>query len=290
MGVGGGRSSSKPGSGTGGAASIEVQATGARDGRIMKQRGNGEGIDLARKGSRGGGVGLGVDAGAGRDSSSESLLSGSVAAPLVDVQGVKIGPDGGPEVGGEAGDVGGGSVLTGGPGADPARGDAERGDAPIVISERRANKAPKGEANVGVGGEEASGLRTGRHGAAGGRSPTISSVTGTDDGMEAQVEAFRHVLGGRWVKDTLGKIRVQHAPQVKLKSEEDQLASEIGALSATRLNLSSQQDKVAKLTAQFSTIQTGITATVSEIGMLETEESGSRITVTNTEGSSSCSH
>ena len=135
----------------------------------MKQRGNGEGLDLARKGSLGGGVGLGEGAGAGRDSSSESLLSGSEAAPLVDVQGVKIGPDGGAEVaaGGEAGDVGGGSVLTGRPGADPARGDAERGDAPVVISKRRANKAPKGEANVGVGGEEASRLRTGRQCAAG---------------------------------------------------------------------------------------------------------------------------
>ena len=43
----------------------------------------------------------------------------------------------------------------------------ERGDTPVVISKRRANKAPKGDANVGVSGDEASRLRTGRHGAAG---------------------------------------------------------------------------------------------------------------------------
>ena len=54
MGVGGGRSSSKPGSGPRGAASIEVQAAGARDSRIMKQRGHGEGLDLAREGPLGG--------------------------------------------------------------------------------------------------------------------------------------------------------------------------------------------------------------------------------------------
>ena len=91
MGVGAGRRSSEPGSGTGGATSIEVQATGARDGVIQKQLGNGEGLDFARKGPLGGGVGFGVDAGTGRDSSSESLLSGSEAASLVDVQGIEVG-------------------------------------------------------------------------------------------------------------------------------------------------------------------------------------------------------
>ena len=58
-------------------------------------------------------------------------------------------------------------MLTGGPGADSTRGDAERSDAPVVISERRANKAPEGEANISVGGEEASRLCTRRHGSAG---------------------------------------------------------------------------------------------------------------------------
>ena len=55
MGVGRGRSSSEPGTSTGGAAGIEVRRR-ARDGRIMKQRGNGEGLDLAREGPLGGAV------------------------------------------------------------------------------------------------------------------------------------------------------------------------------------------------------------------------------------------
>ena len=98
MGVGRGRGSSEPGTGTGGAAGIEMQATGASDGSIVKKRGNGEGLDFAREGSLGGGIGLGVNAGVGSDGSSESLLSGSEAAPLVDIQGIKVRPDGGAEV------------------------------------------------------------------------------------------------------------------------------------------------------------------------------------------------
>ena len=85
MGIGRGRSSSEPGTSTGGAASIKMKATSARDGRIMKERGNGEGLDFAREGSLGGGIGFGVNAGTGRDGSSESLLSGSEAAPLIDI-------------------------------------------------------------------------------------------------------------------------------------------------------------------------------------------------------------
>ena len=48
MGVGRGRGSSEPGTSTGGATSIEMKATSARDGMIMKERGNGEGLDFAR--------------------------------------------------------------------------------------------------------------------------------------------------------------------------------------------------------------------------------------------------
>ena len=56
-------------------------------------------------------------------------------------------------------------MLTGGPGADPARGNAERRKAPIVVGERGAEHAAKGRTNVGVG-EKASMLRIGRYGAA----------------------------------------------------------------------------------------------------------------------------
>ena len=77
-------------------------------------------------------------------------------------------------------------MLTGGPGADPARGYAEGGDAPVVIGERRANKAPKGEADVGIGGEEASRLRTGRHRATG-----IQELGPTRTGPEEAEGALR---------------------------------------------------------------------------------------------------
>ena len=56
-------------------------------------------------------------------------------------------------------------VLTGGPVADPARGNAERRKAPIVVGER-GDDAAKGRTSVGVGCEKASMLRIGRHGAA----------------------------------------------------------------------------------------------------------------------------
>ena len=154
MGVGRGRSSSEPGTSTGGAASIKMKATSARDGRIAKERGNGEGLDFAREGSLGGGIGFGVNAGTGRDGSSENLLSGSEAAPLIDVHWIKVRPDRGAEVatGGKAGDVSGRSVLMGRPGADPTRGDAERGKAPVIIRKGRANQTPKGKADIRISG------------------------------------------------------------------------------------------------------------------------------------------
>ena len=141
-----------------------------RDGRIMKQRGNGEGLDLARKGSLGGGVRLGVDAGAGRDSSSESLLNGSEAAPPRRCPRGQNQARRRAEVaaGGEACDVGGGACSR-----------ADRAPIPPEVMPREATRQSsseregptrrpaKGEANVGVGGEEDSWLRTGRHGAAG---------------------------------------------------------------------------------------------------------------------------
>ena len=81
----------------------------------------------------------------------------------------KIGPDGGAEIAasGEAANVSSGSVLTGGPGTDPTRGDAKGREAPIVISERSADEAPEGKTDVGVSGKEACWLRIWRNSAAG---------------------------------------------------------------------------------------------------------------------------
>ena len=89
-----------------------------------------------------------------RDGGSEGDLSGSETALLVDVQRVKIGPDGGAEIAAsrEAVNVSSGSVLAGGPGTDPTRGDATGREAPIVISEKRADEAPEGKTDVGVSG------------------------------------------------------------------------------------------------------------------------------------------
>ena len=79
-------------------------------------------LNLAREGPLRGGVGFSIDTGATGDGGVEGALSGSETAPLVDVQGVKIRPDGGAEIAasGEAADVGSGSVLASGPGPDPS--------------------------------------------------------------------------------------------------------------------------------------------------------------------------
>ena len=67
---------------------------------------------------------------------------------------------------GEAANVSCRGVLTGGPGADPARRNAKRRKAPIVVGERGADDTAKCRTNVGVGCEKTSMFCIGRHGAA----------------------------------------------------------------------------------------------------------------------------
>ena len=92
------------------------------------------GPQFCPRGTLRGGVGFGRDTAARRDGGTENNLSGNETAPLVDIQGVKIGPDGGAEIAasGEAANVSSGSVLAGGPGTDPTRGDAKGLEAPSV--------------------------------------------------------------------------------------------------------------------------------------------------------------
>ena len=44
----------------------------------------------------------------------------------------------------------------------------------------------------------------------------------TEDGLEAHVEALRDVSADQWDKDTLEKLLVQNAPQIKLKLPVDE--------------------------------------------------------------------
>ena len=84
-----------------------------------------------------------------RNDGIEGGLGRSETAPLVKVQGVKGGPDGGAEIAacGEAANLGSRSSLA--------------GRAPIVVRKRGANEASEGRADVGVSGEEAAGCASG---------------------------------------------------------------------------------------------------------------------------------
>ena len=120
--VAGGRGGRKPSPGTGSTAGTKMEAAGLGEGRILDKGRDSVGFDFGRQGLLRRSVGLSVDASTGGDRSTEGALCGSKAASLVQVQGVKGGPDGGAETAasGDAFDMSSRSVLTGGSGADPA--------------------------------------------------------------------------------------------------------------------------------------------------------------------------
>ena len=140
-----------------------MEAKGPGEGRILEKLGDSVGLNLARQGLLRRDVGLRKDTGTRGNDGIEGGLGRSETAPLVKVQGVKGGPDGGAEIAacGEAANVGSRGLLAGGPGADPTRGDAKGRQAPVVVRKRGANEASEGRADVGVSGEEAAGCASG---------------------------------------------------------------------------------------------------------------------------------
>ena len=109
--VRGSRGCCKPRTGARSADGGEVAATSPSEGRVKHE---GASLKLCRERLLGGGVGLGVDTGAGKDQLPECRLSGTKAASLIKIEGIKRRPDNTAKVAacGEAGHVSSVSVLT----------------------------------------------------------------------------------------------------------------------------------------------------------------------------------
>ena len=119
----------------------KVAATSPSEGGVMQEGRYRSGLELGRKRSLRGGIGLSIDTGTSRDRRPECRLSGTEAATLIKIERIKRRPDDTTEVtaSSETGDTSSGSTLTSRPSSDPPRGDTQRGRPPIVVRKRRAN-------------------------------------------------------------------------------------------------------------------------------------------------------
>ena len=158
--VRGSRGGSEPSTRTRSSDGGKVAATSPSEGGVMHEGRNRASLKLCRERPLGGGIGLSVNTGAGRDQLPECRLSGTTAATLIKIERIKRRPDNAAEVAAssETGYVSGGSMLTGRTGSDPPRSDTQRGQTPIVVRKWRANQTAERKANVGVSIPEADGL------------------------------------------------------------------------------------------------------------------------------------
>ena len=119
----------------------KVATTSPGGGGVMQEGGYRSGLELGRKRSLRGGIGLSINTGTSRDRSPESRFSGTEATALIKIDRIKRRPDDAAEItaSSKSGDVSSGSMLTSRPSTDPPRGDTQGGQPPIVVRERGAN-------------------------------------------------------------------------------------------------------------------------------------------------------